>query len=338
MVTDTPRRQPTLDEVAARAGVSRAAVSRVVNNAPYVSAAKRQVIEQAIRDLGYVPNRAARALATQRNGNVVLAVSLADPGVFADPFFAQIIAGVSAALEETELHLLICLAASARGEARLKNLLSTQGVDGIMALSVRGEGDPLIQIVESSGLPSVYCGRPLDREPRWYVDADNYGGTRAAVEHLIERGRTRIATIAGPPGFRNTQTRSRAFHDALTIAGLSPHGVVESDFTEPGGAQAMRALLERDPDLDAVFVANDNMALGALAALRELGRRVPEDVAVVGFDDVRPASITDPPLTTVRQSIEALGRETARMLAQVLQGGQPSPVILPTTLVRRAST
>jgi DNA-binding LacI/PurR family transcriptional regulator len=337
MVTDAPRRQPTLDEVAERAGVSRTAASRAINNAPHVSRAKRDAVERAVRELGYVPNRAARALVTQQTGTVVLAISLAEPAIFADPYFARIVVGICAALEETDLHLVLCLAASPRGEARLKNLLRTHGVDGIMPMSVRGGDDPLVGLVQRSGLPAVYGGRPLDGEPRWYVDVDNYGGAKAAVEHLIGQGRTRIATITGVADTNVTQARLRAYRDALAIAGLTPPGMREADFTDPGGAAAMRALLAERPELDAVFVASDNMAVGALRALREAGRRVPGDVAVVGFDDVSTAATTDPPLTTVRQPIEAMGREMARMLIDVLRGGRPSPVILPTQLVIRES-
>jgi DNA-binding LacI/PurR family transcriptional regulator len=268
---------------------------------------------------------------------VVLAISLSEPAIFADPFFARIIVGICAALEETDLHLVLCLAASARGEARLKNLLRTHGVDGIMPMSVRGGDDPLARMVERAGLPAVYGGRPLNREPHWYVDADNYGGARLGVEHLIRTGRTRIATIAGPPDTNVTQARTRGYREALAIAGLVPHGEQNADFTEPGGAEAMRALLAGHPDLDAVFAASDSMARGALQVLREHGRSVPGDVAVVGFDDVPAALTAEVPLTTIHQPIEAMGREMARMLMEVLDGGAPSPVILPTRLVVRDS-
>src|SRR4051794_32759785 len=137
MAAGTPRRQPTLDEVAERAGVSRSAASRVVNKAPYVSRATREAVEKAVKELGYLPNRTARALATQQTGIVALALSHDDPELFADPFFAQVIVGVSAALEDTDLHLLLCLASAGRGQARLANLLNTRGVDGVMLMAVR---------------------------------------------------------------------------------------------------------------------------------------------------------------------------------------------------------
>jgi DNA-binding LacI/PurR family transcriptional regulator len=318
--------------------VSRTAASRVINNAPHVSRAKREAVERAITDLGYVPNRAAQSLMTQRAGAVVLAISLSDPAIFADPFFAQIMVGVTDAMDETDLHLFLALTASVRGEAKLRSMLRTRSVDGILSLSVGGADDPLPRIVERSGLPAVFGGRPPDREPRWFVDVDNYTGARRAVDHLIATGRRRIATIGGPEGLRVSQERSRGYREALAIAGLTPFGRQEAEFSQSSGAAAMRALLGRHPDLDAVFAASDNIAAGALRQLRESGRAVPGDVAVVGFDDLAMASDLEPALTTVRQPIDDLGREMARMLVAVLDGRQPSPIILPTHLVVRDSS
>lgn len=336
MATDMPRRRPTLDEVAERAGVSRTAASRVINNAPHVGRAKRDAVERAIRELGYVPNRTARALATQRAGAVVLAISGDDPEIFADPFFAQVIVGVSAALEESDLHLMLCLATSRHGQDRLQRLLRTRGADGMMIINLRGD-DPLIRIARGAELPFVVAGRPLHGEARWYVDADNCGGARAATEHLIGLGRTRITAIRGLAGTEVAETRHRGFHEALTIAGLSPYAVGTGDFTEASGAAAMRALLESHPDLDGLFAANDNMAAGALRVLRERRLSVPGDVAVVGFDDLAIARQTSPLLTTVHQPIRALGQEMVRMLLALIGGSEPSPLILPTRLVVRES-
>jgi len=331
-----PRRQPTLAEVAARAGVSMTAASRVINNAPHVSRAKREAVEKAIRDLGYSPSRTARALVTRRNAVIALAISGEDPAIFADPFFAQVIVGISAALEETDLHLVLCLGASGRGQARFRGLLGAHAVDGVMLTALRGD-DPLVHLVEQSGLPAVYGGRPLHGEPAWFVDVDNRGGARAATDRLVELGRTRIATITGLADAEVGRSRLRGYRDALAAGGLTPYAVEAADFTVTGGAEAMRALLDAHPGLDAVFAGNDNMAAGALSVLRERGYRVPDDVAVVGFDDLEIAARTDPPLTTVHQPIRALGGEMARMLTALLAGEQPSSLILPTRLVVRRS-
>ena len=331
----SPRRQPTLAEVARRAGVSRTAASRVINDAPHVSRSNREAVHRAIKDLGYTPSRAAQALATSKTGVIALAISGEDPAIFADPFLGEVIVGISTAFEETDLHLLLCLAASERGQARFRRLLGMRGVDGVLLTALRGD-DSLVHIVEQSGLPAVYGGRPLHAEPPWYVDVDNRGGARKATDYLIELGRTRIAMITGLSDTDVSQARYRGYRDAMAMAGLAPNAVEAGDFTVAGGAAAMTALLDTSP-LDAVFVANDNMAAGALWVLRERGCRVPEDVAIVGFDDLEIATRTDPPLTTVHQPIRALGMEMARMLTTLLSGQEPSPLILPTRLIHRGS-
>ncbi|MFI9000878.1 LacI family DNA-binding transcriptional regulator [Streptomyces sp. NPDC053541] len=336
MAEDAPRRRSTLDEVAELAGVSRSVASRVLNNAPHVSRAKREAVERAVHRLGYVPHPTARALATRRTGAAALVVSGEDPSIFADPFFAQVIVGAAAALEEADLHLMLCLAASDRGRRRVERLLRSRGADGVMLMALR-EDDPLARAAEEAEIPVVFGGRPVGLDPRWYVDVDNRGGARAATEYLISRGRTRIATICGRLDTEVGRARYRGYQDAMLAAGLAPCRPEAGDFTESSGAAAMAALAARHPDLDGVFAANDNMGAGALRALRGAGRRVPADVAVIGFDDLPAARVADPPLTTVHQPVEGLGREMARMLVALVDGQEPTPLILPTRLVVRAS-
>ncbi|MGA6228029.1 LacI family DNA-binding transcriptional regulator [Streptomyces umbrinus] len=330
------RRPPTLDEVALRAGVSVGTVSRVINNRQHVSKKARQAVESAVAELGYVPNVAARSLASQRRGAVVLAISSDDPALFANLFFAEVITGVNAVIEETDLELLLVLAASERGRARLARILQSRGADGVMLLALR-ENDPLAKVAEAGGVPVVHGGRPLDRAPRWYVDADNRGGARQAVEYLISKGRRAIGTVTGPQDMHAGVSRYLGFREAVALAGLKDHRVAHADFSEAGGAAATARLLDEHPDLDAVFVASDAMAAGALRVLRERGRAVPEDVAVVGFNDILTARHTQPSLTTIHQPIVALGREMTRMLVRVLGGEEPTPLILPTDLVIRES-
>ncbi|MCQ8195228.1 LacI family DNA-binding transcriptional regulator [Streptomyces rugosispiralis] len=336
MAEVAPRRQPTLDQVTELAGVSRSVASRAINNAPHVSRAKREAVERAVRQLGYVPNPTARALATRQTGAAALVVSGEDPSIFADPFFAQVIVGASAALEEADLHLMLCLAASDRSRKRVGELLRSKGADGAMLMALR-EDDPLARMAEEAEIPVVFGGRPVGTTPRWYVDVDNVGGAREATEYLISRGRTRVAAICGRLDTEVGRARYRGYRDAMLAAGLGPFLPQEGDFTEPSGAAAMAALLANHPDVDGVFAANDNMGAGALRALRGAGRRVPADVAVVGFDDLAVAQIADPPLTTVHQPIAALGREMARMLVALISGQDPTPLILPAHLVTRAS-
>lgn len=336
MDAQIPRRGATLDEVARLAGVSRAAASRAINNAPDVSRAKRDAVAKAVRDLGYVPNTTARALATNRVGAIILAVSHDDPALFADPFFAQVVVGVNTALEQTDLALMLIIANSVHGRGRLERALRSRRADGVLLMALQGD-DPLNDLVADAHIPVVIGGRPLHSDPEWYVDADNRGGARAAAEHLIASGRSRIATITGPLNTQVAVARFQSFQEALAMAGLSAHRHVHADFTERSGGEAMTALLAEHPDLDAVFAANDNMAAGALRVLRQAGRQVPEDVAVVGFDDLGIAQHTYPPLTSVHQPIQALGYEMARMLMTVVDGGRPSPLILPTRLIVRES-
>ena len=331
-----PARRPTLDEVARRAGVSRSAASRAINNARHVSRATREAVERAIQELGYVPNPSARALATQQAAAVILAVSHDDPAMFADPFFAQIIAGVSAALETTDLVLMLALASSRHGRERVERVLRSRRADGVMLLALRGD-DPLYHLTEQLGLPVVVGGRPLHGEPTWYVDADNRGGARLATEHLIAGGRSRVATITGQLDTRAGADRLRGFQEAMAVAGLDNTWIEQGDFGEDSGAHATARLLAAHPDLDALFAASDNMAAGALRTLKAHGRSVPADVAVVGFDDLPIARHTDPPLTSVNQPIQALGREMAKMLVSLIDGEQPSALILPTRLTVRAS-
>ncbi|MFF9172493.1 LacI family DNA-binding transcriptional regulator, partial [Streptomyces sp. NPDC014796] len=264
MAEDAPRRQPTLDEVAERAGVSRSVASRALNNAPHVSRAKREAVERAVRQLGYVPNPAARALATRQTGAAALVVSGEDPAIFADPFFGQVIVGASAALEEADLHLMLCLAASERGRKRVAELLRSRGADGVMLMALREE-DPLTRIAEEEArMPVVFGGRPVGSAPRWYVDVDNVGGAREATEHLVSRGRTRVAALCGRLDTEAGRARYQGYRDAMLAAGLEPLPPQEGDFTESSGAAAMAAVLEKRPDVDGVFAASDNMAAGAL--------------------------------------------------------------------------
>ncbi|TFH71905.1 LacI family DNA-binding transcriptional regulator [Cellulomonas sp. HD19AZ1] len=335
-MTGRTGRAPTLDEVAERAGVSRSAASRVINNANHVSPATRRAVERAVRDLGYVPNVTAQALARQRVGAVVLAASHDNAELFGDPFFGQVIVGVTSALENADLDLKLLLCHSERGHDRVRRMLRRPRADGVMVMALRGD-DPLQRMVEESGLPAVYGGRPLHGQPAWYVDVDNRGGGRSAAEHLVGLGRRRVASIAGPTDSHAAVARQDGVADALSAARLDPTLVEHADFTRDGGARAMERLLERAPDLDAVAVASDNMAVGAVQVLRRGGRRVPQDVAVVGYDDLPVAQLAQPALTTVQQPIRALGYEMARLLLAVVAGEEPSSLLLPTRLVVRDS-
>jgi DNA-binding LacI/PurR family transcriptional regulator len=337
--------RPTLDAVAARAGVGRGTVSRVVNGSPQVSPEARAAVQAAIAELGYVPNRAARALVTQRTDSVALVVSESEERVFGEPFFAGIVRGISSGLLETSMQLWLAMAQSPAERERVEHHLTSQHVDGALLLSLHDD-DPLPGLLEQRGLPTVLGGRPArmlqsDADAAYFVDVDNAGGARQAVEYLIAQGRRRVATIAGPQdmgaGVARLAGYREAVHDHL---GPGRDDLVQyGDFSEASGTAAMRRLLEHTPDLDAVFVASDLMAFGALRALREADRRVPDDVAVIGFDDAPIARQADPPLTTVHQPVEEMGRQMARLLvARIRDEEMPTPyVLLDTHMVPRKS-
>ncbi|MGW5051259.1 LacI family DNA-binding transcriptional regulator [Actinokineospora sp. NPDC004072] len=329
-------RQPTLDTVAAAAGVSRATVSRVINGSPRVSPQARDLVEGTIARLGYVPNRAARSLASRRTDSVALVLREADATVLADPYLSAVIIATSQALVGTGVQLVLVNAQNDAEHQRVGEYVRSGHVDGVLLASMHAD-DPLPQQLVRSGVPVVVGGRPERPIPGLvYVDTDNVGGAQLATDRLIAAGRERIAHIAGPPDMTAAADRLTGYHRALARAGREAGPVAFGDFTRASGEAAMAALLARDPD--AVFAANDMMAIGALRALRAAGRRVPEDVALVGYDDIELAQLTEPALTTVRQPVVDQARTMTELLLLQIGGRAPGdPVVLPTELVERES-
>ena len=334
-------RRPTLEAVAARAGVGRGTVSRVVNGGAGVSPRARTAVEQAIAELGYVPNRAARSLVTSRSDAIALIIPETETRLASEPFFASIIRGVASELSDTELQLLLILVSTARERERLAGFLDGRRVDGVLMVSVHAD-DPVAELVERTGLPTVLGGRRSELELLSYVDSDNLRGAWAAVRHLLGLGRRRVATITGPLDMEASRVRLDGYRRALEEAGLTTESglIAHGDFSEESGEQAMTELLAREPAIDAVFCASDLMAAGAMRTLRGAGRRIPRDVAVVGFDDSPVARHTEPPMTSVRQPTEEMGREMARLLLEEIAspGRSHRQVILSTELVVREST
>ncbi|HYS37962.1 MAG TPA: LacI family DNA-binding transcriptional regulator [Pseudonocardiaceae bacterium] len=330
------RGRPTLDSVAARAGVSRATVSRVVNGMP-VTPTSAESVRRAVEELGYVPNHAARTLVTQRTDLIALVLPETTSRVFSDDqFFPGVIQGVSQQLELADKQLVLMLAGSEASHARIERSVAAHHVDGVMLASLHG-ADPLPAALTRIGIPVVCNERSLGPMSPPCVGVDNVGGAATAVRHLLDTGRTRIATIAGPQDMIGGIDRLTGYRDALRDSARRSI-VAVGDFTLDSGAAAMRQLLEDDPRLDAVFVASDLMADGALQALRRAGRRVPDDVAVIGFDDIALAQYTDPPLTTIRQPILEIGRQMARQLLRLVRGEEiEHTMTLPTELVIRES-
>ena len=332
---------PTLEEVAKLAGVSRATASRVFTASPRVSPRAKRAVERAAEKLRYVPNRAARMLVTGRTDSIGLVIPEPTAFLFGDPFFPRLVRGIGEVLSRRLLQLVLLMPQSAGDETRLEGYLSAGHVDGVLMVSLHGN-DRLPDSLHERGTLVVLGGRPGPNSPVAYVDVDNVGGARAAVEHLIAGGRKRIATITGPLDMGAGVDRLQGYHDALRNARLESDASLQEagDFGQPSGAAAMQALLDRHPDLDAVFCASDVMAAGALETLRRNRRHVPQDVAVVGFDDSTIATSTAPTLSSVRQPIEEMGREMARLLLDGLDSGTAGGkrVILATELVVRASS
>ncbi|GLX01459.1 LacI family DNA-binding transcriptional regulator [Microtetraspora sp. NBRC 16547] len=329
-------KRPTLEAVAARAGVSRATVSRVVNGQATVTPQIREAVLRAVDELGYVPNSAARSLVTQRTDSIALVVSEPPTRVFSeDPMFSTVIRSASLELEAADRQVVLMLAGSPKSHARIERYISGGHVDGVMLISMHG-ADPLPAAISRMSVPIVSYGRPAVPVPLPYVDNDNVGGAEKAVQHLLDKGRRRIATIAGPQDMIGGQDRLAGYRNMLRESDRRSI-VAVGDFTRESGAVAMRQLLRDDPDLDAVFVANDLMAVGALQSLRQAGRRVPDDVAVVGFDDIEAAKFTEPPLTTIRHPFTEQAAAMVKLLLGLFEGGPADPVILPTELVVRES-
>ncbi|MFF7651184.1 LacI family DNA-binding transcriptional regulator [Streptomyces sp. NPDC007983] len=331
------RPRPTLESVARHAGVSRATVSRVVNGSTRVAEDSRAAVLRAVEELGYVPNQAARSLVTQRTDSFALVLPEEPGRVFSDDqFFPGVVRGVGQELEDADKQLVLMMARSPASRNRIERFALARHVDGVMVASVHG-ADPLPAALARMGIPVVCNERLLGPAALPYVGVDNAGGAALAVTHLLRSGRARVATVAGPQDMVAGIDRLTGYRTALGEAGREPL-VAAGDFTQESGAVAMRELLGRQPELDAVFVASDLMGLGVLRALRQAGRRVPEDVAVVGFDDVQAARYADPPLTTVRQPIAEIGRRLARQLLRLAGGEAIEPaVVLDVELVLRGS-
>src|SRR5690242_9753584 len=274
---------PTMDQVAEAAGVSRATVSRVINGAPSVDAKIREMVERAIAQTGYVPNVAARSLVTRRSNSVALVISEPDRPdnhsflnrIFTDPYFGRITAGATSALRPHDIHLVV-IPTDSTDHHQVVRYLRQGHVDGVLLISSH-EQDTLPRQVHDLGIPAVVSARPTSPIAVSYVDVDQRLGAQLAADHLLGRGRSRLATISGPLDIPSGLDRLEGFRDYLLSRGFSSVPTIEGDFTRSGGEVAARQLLSDFPDIDGLFVGNDLMAEGALRAVQDLGRRVPED-------------------------------------------------------------
>jgi DNA-binding LacI/PurR family transcriptional regulator len=333
------RRPPTSADVAARAGVSRTTVSFVINGRTdrQISSETWRRVEDAAHELGYHPHGAARQLAAGTSLTLGLVLRQSAEQVAADALLAGTLWGLAGAARESGYRVLV--EPLAPGDGRYRDLVRSRSVDGLVVSGPRTDDDDLAALVRE-GFPIVLQGSRPDLEAP-SVDVDNGAGARAAVEHLIALGHRRIGCVTNAPlAYTAAAERLAGWREALVAADIEADDdlVAEGAFDAASGHQAMAELLRRGP-LTAVFVASDVVAFGALRALRDARRRVPEDVSVVGFDDIPLAEHFDPPLTTVRLPAHALGAAAGRALIERI-AGRPVDLrrLLPTELVIRDST
>lgn len=326
------RRPPTLEDVAARAGVSRATASRVVNGDARVHADNQRAVTAAIQALGYRPNRAARSLVVREPDSVAVIVPETDQRVFADPVIMGTLRGITDGLDSTPLQTVLVMGRLGQESARLRRWLSRGNTDAGIVMSAHLDDD-IVSVLVEVGLPCVMIGRPAEDVDLPYVDVANEGGAKLATQRLVERGCRRIGTVTGPQNMTSARDRHEGWLEVVGDAGLDTDAVAFGDYTTEGGHAAMRRLIAEVPDLDGVFVASDLMAVAAVTELRAAGRRVPEDVAVVGFDDSPAALMTAPRLTTIANRSDLLGQAAAHMLGRILEGERPEPTIIDAYLV-----
>jgi len=329
----------TLEEVARLAGVSRATVSRVVNAPDSVSPEFRTRVQKVIEETGYQPNMAARTLASRRSKIIGLLIPSVTQFLFADPYFPILIEGISRACNLNDFTLALFLFHTADEQDRIyQRALGIGLLDGLIVTADKII-DPLIPELIARQIPAVYVGRPPDASRTSYVDVDNVSGAYLAASHLMRLGYQRIATITGPQNSTVGIDRRQGYVKALQERGreIDEKMMIEGDFSRDSGYTAMRRLLPHHPD--AVFVATDTMAFGAMQAIKDAGLRIPEDIAVVGFDDLPAAALADPPRTTIRQPVRHNGMLAVQTLIELLQTAPQPPrhIILPTELVIRQS-
>ncbi|MFJ7176076.1 LacI family DNA-binding transcriptional regulator [Streptomyces massasporeus] len=334
------RRPPTIHDVAREAGVSRGTVSRVLNGGHYVSPSAQEAVNTAIRKTGYVVNRHARSLITGRSDSIGFLLTEPQERFFVDPNFNVLLRGCTRALAAHDIPLLLMLAGTEDEQRRITRYITAGHVDGVLLVSGHS-GDPAAEQLREAGVPLVACGKPIGPASKVsYVAADDRDGARDMVRHLLSLGRRRVGTVTGPLDTPGGVERLAGHREVLAEAGLESDErlVVSGDYSRASGEAAAERLLAQAPDLDAVFVASDLMAQGVLAALQRAGRRVPQDVAVGGFDDSPAAVASSPELTTIRQPWDRISNEMVRVLLAQIGGEDPAAVILPTELVKREST
>ncbi len=324
----------TLEQVAEAAGVSPSTVSRILNGTASVSPAKQAAVDEAIKRLGFRPNPVARGLA----GGRTLSIGVLTQTI-SSPFYGEALHGIETRLDQAGyIPLFVSGHWQEAEERKALEALMSRRVDGLIVLAGRLPNQALQQYAKA--VPMVVLGRELKGPQLFSFGFDNHTGAFLATQHLVDCGHTRIAYIAGDPVHQDALARQAGYRAALKQAGLpfDPALVVMGDYTEAAGLLAVTRLLDGGQPFTAIFAANDQMAIGATLGLYRRGVRVPDDVSLVGFDDLAPAKFCIPPLTTVRQSVYEMGEQAASAMLDMLRGDPPRVTLPPPLLVPREST
>ncbi len=332
----TPKPRPTYSAIAEAAGVSEATVSRVLNGDPRVNPERTAAVLKVVEELGYRKNRAATALASGRTGLIAVVID-DDLSVFADPFWGTVTAGISRVLMENHLQAVLMVTPVNSVDGPVAHYLESREVDG--AIFFQLHKDALVRKLAKQRLPIVLTGSPHTDADLIFVDTDNFGGGYAATKHLINRGCKKVAIITGDIETTAGHQRLDGYNQVYRELGRVPSKSIvrQGDYSYESGQKQMQALLAENPDVDGVFACNDLMALGAIAVIEEAGKRVPEDIAVIGFDDSIAARTSRPQLSSVRQDIVALGEAAAELMIAQLNGESVESRIMPVELVLRES-
>ncbi|MFZ6027830.1 MAG: LacI family DNA-binding transcriptional regulator [Chloroflexota bacterium] len=326
----------TLEDIARLAGVSPATASRAINNRPDVSPAVRQRVSEVLQETGFQPNAAARSLASQRSDMIGLVISRTVQSLFADPYFPRLAEGIAQACNQH--HHTFSLFVEYEVESIFRRITRRGLLDGVI-VQVEALDNPLLPKLLKTTLPMVVLGRPPAGMNVSYLDVNNVQGAYRAVSHLIRLGHERIGTITGPIASGSGQDRLAGYRQALAEHGITPDEawIVEGNYTEEGGYAAAQQLMQQK--LSALFISSDSMARGVMRAIAEASLSVPADIAIVSFDDLPPATLSTPQLTTIRQPIKRVGIKAVETLLDVIEHGpQPARVeILETELIVRGS-
>ena len=343
---------PTLRDVAKHANVSTSTVSRVLNNKTTtipISDETRQRVLQAVQAVGYKPNIVARQLARKQSFALICAVvPKTVPAVLSHPFYMMVLRGIAHTCQDQGYAVTIYFADTTNPETdaidqdygRVLDIPA----DGII-LTTSHNNDHFMPRLQADNIPFVHIGRQLDtsqsNNPTSFVDVDNYLGARLATEHLIAKGHRHIATITGDLNMAPGIDRLRGFQDSLAEARLNvpSEWIIPGQFDPDSGYRGLKQLLAADFLPTAVFTASDSTAIGALQAIQEHGLSVPQDIALVGFDDILEAASTNPPLTTIRQSAVSLGQKAAEIMLDLLEDqSKNTQIILQPELIVRETT